>query len=141
MPKKQLTGVVMSDKCDKTRRVEIKRLKRHPKYGKFIRSKTVCYVHDEANESGIGDTVEIIECPPKSKTKRWDLLRVVEKSQLVDITAMRAAAKLEEARVKEIEEARAKDPKPQEEKPEETQSQETQATESAEADSPADPDE
>lgn len=130
MPKKQLTGVVMSDKCDKTRRVEIKRLKRHPKYGKFVRSKTICHVHDENNESGIGDTVEIIECPPKSKTKRWDLLRVVEKSQLVDITAMRAAAKLEEARQKEIEEARAKDPKPQEVKQEEAQ-----APESAEADS------
>jgi len=113
MPKKQLTGVVMSDKCDKTRRVEIKRLKRHPKYGKFIRSKTVCYVHDEANESGLGDTVEIIECPPRSKTKRWDLVRVVSKSQLVDITAMRAAAKLEEARVAEIDAAREKDPKPQ----------------------------
>ena len=112
MPKKQLTGVVMSDKCDKTRRVEIKRLKQHPKYGKFIRSKTVCYVHDESNESGLGDTVEIIECPPRSKTKRWDLVRVVSKSQLVDITAMRAAAKLEEARVAEIDAAREKDPKP-----------------------------
>ncbi|QDT01516.1 30S ribosomal protein S17 [Adhaeretor mobilis] len=111
MPKKQLTGVVMSDKCDKTRRVEIKRLTRHPKYGKFIHGKTVCYVHDEENESGLGDTVDIIECPPRSKTKRWDLVRVVSKSQAVDITAMRAAAKLEEARVAEIDEAREKDHK------------------------------
>ena len=94
MPKKQLVGVVTSDKMDKSRRVEIPRLVKHPKYGKFIRRRTVCHVHDEANESQIGDTVEIIECPPKSKTKRWDLVRVVTKSQQVDIAAMRAAAKV-----------------------------------------------
>ena len=84
MPKKQLIGVVTSDKTDKTRRVEIDRLVRHPKYGKFIRRRTVCHVHDEENQSAHGDTVEIVECPPRSKTKRWDLVRVVAKSQLVD---------------------------------------------------------
>ena len=68
MPKKQLIGVVTSDKMDKSRRVEIDRLVVHPKYGKFIRRRTVCHVHDENNESNLGDTVEIIECPPKSKT-------------------------------------------------------------------------
>ena len=68
MPKKQVIGVVTSDKMDKSRRVEIARMVRHPKYGKFIRSKTVCHVHDEQNESKMGDTVEIIECPPRSKT-------------------------------------------------------------------------
>lgn len=94
MPKKQLIGVVTSDKSDKTRRVEINRLVRHPKYGKFVRRRTVCHVHDEQNDSQHGDTVEIVECPPRSKTKRWDLVRVVTKSQLVDLTAMRAAAKL-----------------------------------------------
>ena len=92
MPKKQLIGVVTSDKMDKTRRVEIDRLVKHPKYGKFIRRRTVCHVHDEGNESNIGDTVEIMECPPKSKTKRWDLVRIVAKSDQVDIAAMRAAA-------------------------------------------------
>jgi small subunit ribosomal protein S17 len=50
-------------------------------------------VHDEQNESHVGDQVEIIECPPKSRLKRWDLVRVVAKSQLVDLAAMRAAAK------------------------------------------------
>jgi small subunit ribosomal protein S17 len=93
MPKKQVIGVVTSDKCDKTRRVEINRLVRHPKYGKFVRRRTVCHVHDEQNESHVGDQVEIIECPPKSRLKRWDLVRVVAKSQLVDLAAMRAAAK------------------------------------------------
>ena len=90
MPKKQVIGVVTSDRADKTRRVEIARLVRHPKYGKFIRRRTVCHVHDENNESHEGDTVEIIECPPRSKTKRWDLVRVVAKSQAVDLVAMRA---------------------------------------------------
>ncbi len=93
MPKKQLIGIVTSDKMDKSRRVEIDRLVKHPKYGKFIKRRTVCHVHDESNESKMGDKVEIIECPPKSKMKRWDLMRVVVKSEQVDITAMRAAAK------------------------------------------------
>lgn len=96
MPKKQVIGVVTSDKMNKSRRVEIQRLVPHPKYGKYVRRRTVCHVHDEANESQMGDTVEIIEAPPRSKTKRWDLVRVVAKSQQVDIAAMRAAAKLQE---------------------------------------------
>ena len=96
MPKRQIIGLVTGDKMQKTRRVEIERLVRHPKYGKFLRRRTVCHVHDENNESQIGDTVEIIEAPPRSRTKRWDLVRVVSKSKLVDIAAMRAAAKLEE---------------------------------------------
>ena len=79
----------------KCRRVEIARKVKHPKYGKYIRKKTVCHVHDETEESKLGDTVEIIECPPKSKTKRWELVKVVAKSQAVDIAAMRAAAKVE----------------------------------------------
>lgn len=93
MPKKVVIGVVTSDKMDKTRRVEMARLVKHPKYGKFIRQKTVCIVHDENNESKLGDTVEIIEGRPRSKRKRWDFVRVVAKSRLVDVTAMRLAAK------------------------------------------------
>lgn len=98
MPKKQVIGVVTSDRMDKSRRVEIGRSVKHPKYGKFIERRTVCHVHDENNESQEGDTVEIIECPPKSKTKRWDLVRVVSKSAQVDIAAMRAARKLAQAK-------------------------------------------
>lgn len=96
MPKKQVIGVVTSDKTDKSRRVEVSRKVRHPKYGKFIRRRTVCHVHDENNESHEGDTVEIVECPPRSKTKRWDLVRIVSKSQLVDLAALRAAQKAEQ---------------------------------------------
>ena len=97
MPKKVVTGVVTSDKMNKTRRVEIDRLVRHPVYSKFVRGRTVCHVHDEENESHHGDTVEIIEARPSSKTKRWNLVRVVTKSQLVDVAAMRAEAKQQAA--------------------------------------------
>jgi small subunit ribosomal protein S17 len=97
MPKRQIIGLVTSDKMNKSRRVEIDRLVRHPKYGKFIRRRTVCHVHDENNESHEGDTVEIIEAPPRSKLKRWDLVRIVTKGEQVDIAAMRAAAEVAEA--------------------------------------------
>ena len=96
MAKRVSIGIVTSDKGAKTRRGEIPRLVRHPKYGKILRRKTVCHVHDEANESHTGDTVEIVESRPRSKTKRWELVRVVTKSRLVDIAAMRAAAKEEQ---------------------------------------------
>ncbi len=96
MPKKVAVGVVTSDKMAKSRRVELPRLVRHPKYGKFLRRKTVCHVHDENNESHEGDTVEIVECRPRSKTKRWELVRIVAKSRIVDLAAMRAAAKAEQ---------------------------------------------
>ena len=90
MPKRQLIGVVKSDKMNKSRRVEIERLVQHPQYGKFMRRKTVCHVHDEGEESHLGDTVEIRESRPRSKTKRWELVRVVTKSRAVDIAAIRA---------------------------------------------------
>ena len=74
-------GVVTRDKMSKTRRVEIPRLVKHPRYGKFIRRRTICYVHDEQNQSRLGDTVEIMESRPMSKLKHWRLVRVVTKSQ------------------------------------------------------------
>ena len=96
MPKRVEVGVVTSDKMAKTRRVEIARLVKHAKYGKFIRRKTICRVHDENEESKLGDKVEIIECPPRSKTKHWELVRVVERGRVIDLAARRAAAKNEE---------------------------------------------
>ena len=93
MPKNTSIGVVTSDKTAKTRRVEIPRLVRHAKYGNILRRKTVCHVHDETEESHLGDTVEIRESRPRSKTKRWELVRVVTKSRAVDIAAMKAAVK------------------------------------------------
>ena len=91
MPARVLFGVVASDKAPKTRRVEINRTVRHPKYGKFVKRRTVCHVHDENEESAVGDRVEIKECRPLSRLKRWSLVRVVEKSKEVDISALRAA--------------------------------------------------
>jgi small subunit ribosomal protein S17 len=96
MPKRVQIGLVVKDKAAKTRRVEIARLVRHAKYGKILKRKTVCHVHDENNESHEGDMVEIRESPPRSRLKRWELVRIVAKSKAVDIAAMRAAAKIEE---------------------------------------------
>jgi small subunit ribosomal protein S17 len=81
------TGVVTSDKMHKTRRVEIPRLVKHARYGKYIRRRTICHVHDEQNESRTGDTVEIMETRPLSKTKTWRLVRVVTKAPQAPITA------------------------------------------------------
>ena len=75
--RRMAVGVVTSDKMNKTRRVEIPRLVKHPRYGKYIRRRTICYVHDEKNESQVGDTVEIMETRPLSKMKNWRLVRVV----------------------------------------------------------------
>jgi small subunit ribosomal protein S17 len=78
---KKVVGLVTSDKMNKTRRVEIPRLVRHPKYNKFIKRRTICYVHDEQNESRVGDTVEIAETRPLSKMKNWELVRIVAKAK------------------------------------------------------------
>src|SRR5437660_12611088 len=75
-------GVVTSDKMNKTRRVEIPRLVKHPRYSKYIKRRTICKVHDEKNESHVGDTVEIMETRPLSKTKNWRLVRVVTKATM-----------------------------------------------------------
>lgn len=82
--KKTLIGVVRSDKRSKTLRVEIERRMRHQKYGKIIRRRTVCQVHDEQEAAKPGDLVEIEECPPLSRSKRWQLLRVVRSAPSVD---------------------------------------------------------
>ena len=84
MPKRVFVGVVTSDKMQKTRRVEIARTIRHPRYEKLMRRRTICLVHDEQNESHAGDTVEIVESRPRSRLKRWELVRVVAQSRAVE---------------------------------------------------------
>lgn len=91
MPARVLVGFVTSDRASKTRRVEIGRLVKHEKYGKFVKRRSVCHVHDENNESVIGDKVEIRESRPLSRLKRWTLVRIVEKNKEVDLAALRAA--------------------------------------------------
>ena len=103
MPRNVAIGTVTSDKMAKTRRVEIPRVVPDRKYGKYVRRKTVCFVHDENEESKLGDKVEIIENRPLSKKKRWNLVRVVQKSQVIDVVALRAATKAAAAEKQEAE--------------------------------------
>ncbi len=79
--KKKLQGVVTSAKRDKSLRVEIERRYRHQRYGKIVRGRTVCQVHDEDNTASEGDVVEIVESRPMSKTKRWNLVRIVQTAE------------------------------------------------------------
>lgn len=74
---RSLTGVVTSDKMDKTIVVKIERKVKHALYGKYIRRSTKFHVHDENNEGKIGDTVVFKESRPYSKSKHWELLKVV----------------------------------------------------------------
>ena len=69
--------MVTSDKMDKTRRVELERLVPHPKYGKYLKRRTICHAHDETNQTHLGDIVEIMETRPLSKLKRWRIVRIV----------------------------------------------------------------
>lgn len=76
-------GRVVSDKMDKSIVVAIERMVvKHPIYGKFVKRTTKVHAHDENNECGIGDTVEIRECRPLSKTKSWTLVKIVEKAKM-----------------------------------------------------------
>ena len=74
------TGSVVSDKMNKSAVVLIERKVKHPIYGKFVKKSTKLHIHDENNECGVGDTVQITECRPISKTKSWKLVKVVEKA-------------------------------------------------------------
>lgn len=76
---KMMTGVVVSDKMDKTVVVLVNRLVKHPVYKKYIRRRAKFMAHDEQNSARMGDTVEIIESRPLSKFKRWRITRIVER--------------------------------------------------------------
>lgn len=75
------TGVVTSDKMNKTRVVEVERTIIHPLYGKILKKKTRFKVHDEKNESKVGDRVKIEHTRPLSKEKRWKLIEILEREQ------------------------------------------------------------
>ncbi|MBM4230531.1 MAG: 30S ribosomal protein S17 [Gammaproteobacteria bacterium] len=79
-PLRTLTGRVVSNKMNKTIAVDIERLVKHPRYGKYIRRTTRLLAHDETNESREGDTVIIAECRPLSRNKSWRLVSVVERA-------------------------------------------------------------
>lgn len=79
--RKTRTGVVVSDKMDKTIVVAIQTKVRHPLYGKMVNRTRKFKAHDENNECGIGDTVKIMETRPISKDKRWRLVEIIEKAK------------------------------------------------------------
>ena len=79
--RKQRTGVVVSNKMDKTIVVLAKFKEKHPIYGKFVTKTKKYHAHDENNECNIGDTVLIMETRPLSKTKRWRLVNIVERAK------------------------------------------------------------
>ena len=75
------TGVVVSDKMDKTVLVKIDRAVRHRVYAKTVRRSSKLVAHDEANEAHVGDRVRVMETRPHSKSKRWRLLEIVERAK------------------------------------------------------------
>ena len=79
--RKTRVGKVVSDKMDKTIVVAIEDHVKHPVYGKIVKRTSKIHAHDENNECGIGDTVEVMETRPLSKTKRWRLVQIVEKAK------------------------------------------------------------
>ena len=79
--RKERVGLVTSTKMNKSIVVSVERKEKHPMYGKFIKKTKKFMAHDEKNESGVGDTVKIMEVRPMSKLKRWRLVEVVEKAK------------------------------------------------------------
>ncbi|MDQ3885997.1 MAG: 30S ribosomal protein S17 [Actinomycetota bacterium] len=79
--RKSREGYVVSDKMNKTVVVALEDRKRHPLYGKILRSTTKVKAHDEANAAGVGDRVLLMETRPLSATKRWRLVAVLEKAK------------------------------------------------------------
>lgn len=74
----EVVGMVVSNKMQKTISVEVTRIVKHKKYGKYIKKSSVFKAHDEKSEAKVGDVVRIVETRPLSKTKRWKLAEIVE---------------------------------------------------------------
>jgi len=88
----RVIGMVTSDKVSKTRKVVFEYLARHAKYNKYVKRQTVLHVHDEKNESRVGDQVEVMSCRPISKTKTWRLVRIVIKGTQIDTSILEGEA-------------------------------------------------
>ncbi len=81
MPRRQVIGKVISDRMQKTRVVMSETLRQHPLYKKYYKQRTKYYVHDEREESKMGDLVLIEETRPLSKLKRWRLVKIIKKAE------------------------------------------------------------
>jgi small subunit ribosomal protein S17 len=79
--RKTRQGLVVSAAMDKTITVELMRTMRHPMYGRIVKKRSKLYAHDEKNECGVGDRVQVMETRPLSKMKRWRLVKVLEKAK------------------------------------------------------------
>lgn len=79
--RKQRTGVVTSDKMDKTITISVERKIKHPIYGKYVKKSKKFTAHDEKNECNEGDTVKIMETRPLSKKKRWRLVEILNRAK------------------------------------------------------------
>ncbi len=79
--RKTRTGLVVSNKMEKSITITVERKERHPLYGKFLKKTTKFMAHDEKNECNIGDTVKIMETRPLSKKKCWRLIEIVERAK------------------------------------------------------------
>ena len=78
--RKSVIGVVSSDKMNRTIVVRVEKLRKHPRYGKYVKSITVYKTHDQENKAKMGDKVEIIETRPLSKTKHWRFVKILEEA-------------------------------------------------------------
>lgn len=79
---RKIVGIVTGKKMQKTITVEVLRLVKHPKYGKYIKRSSIYKAHDENNQAKVGDKVEIIETRPLSKTKSTKLVRIIDKDKI-----------------------------------------------------------
>src|SRR6516164_2263384 len=88
----RMIGMVTSDKVSKTRKVTFEYLSKHSKYNKYVKRQTVLHVHDEKNESRVGDQVEVMSCRPISKSKTYRLVRIVTKGTQIDTSILEGEA-------------------------------------------------
>ncbi|HEY1236371.1 MAG TPA: 30S ribosomal protein S17 [Candidatus Binatia bacterium] len=82
--RKERTGVIVSDRMQKTVVVTVERTVTHPKYKKILRRRTNVKAHDETNQCRVGDRVLIVECRPLSRDKRWRVSKILERAKMVE---------------------------------------------------------
>lgn len=90
--RKERTGVIVSDRMQKTVVVTVERTVTHPKYNKILRRRTNVKAHDESNQCRIGDRVLIVECRPLSRDKRWRVSKILERAEMVEEAPRSAGA-------------------------------------------------
>lgn len=90
--RKSVVGRVVSDKMNKTIVVQVERIVQDPRFGKFLKKYSKCYAHDEKREAKRGDRVQITETRPLSKSKRWRLVKILEKGAVEAVPAVPPAA-------------------------------------------------